>query len=214
MVARPRSIRPARDRRKAGSLPAPCRKPFERTTTPADVAIRQDSPQHAKIANYGEKPLRHRKKKRQIRAQKKLDWTVERNPICFRAFMRPVWVDEATSAVRPGPLSRPHLTTILHYFQSRITKGCSPPVSHGIRPARAHQRYGATAAPPEWRHDAGKSGKGVDGPVDGDGRTAQSFRCRNAATPAMNICTDSAISSMPITRSSAVSTLSPSQRNR
>jgi hypothetical protein len=30
----------------------------------------------------------------------------------------------------------------------------------------------------------------------------------------MNICTDSAISNMPITRSSAVSTLSPSQRKR
>lgn len=42
----------------------------------------------------------------------------------------------------------------------------------------------------------------------------QTARCRNDATPAMNICTDSAISNMPITRSSAVSTLSPSQRNR
>ncbi len=37
---------------------------------------------------------------------------------------------------------------------------------------------------------------------------------RNDATPAMNICTDKAISNIPITRSSAVSTLSPSQRNR
>ena len=42
----------------------------------------------------------------------------------------------------------------------------------------------------------------------------QGTECRKDATPDMNICTDKAISSMPITRSSAVSTLSPSQRNR
>jgi hypothetical protein len=103
------------------------------------VAIRQDSPQRAKIAKYGEMPSRHRKKKRNIRAQKKLDWTVERNNICFRVFMRFVWVNEATSAARPRPLFRRHLTAILHYFQSRLMAGYSIPHAFHMAPSRRHR---------------------------------------------------------------------------
>lgn len=53
-----------------------------------------------------------------------------------------------------------------------------------------------------------------DGQPPPRGMVFQGIERRNEATPDMNICTDKAISSMPITRSSAVSTLSPSQRNR
>src|SRR5690349_15935686 len=44
-------------------------------------------------------------------------------------------------------------------------------------------------------------------------REPRHTECRYATTPPRNICTESATSSMPIRRSRAVSTLSPSQRN-
>lgn len=82
----------------------------------------------------------------------------------------------------------------------------APDTSAGHRQIETSPLIGTRNGPPAETH--------ASRPPQAAARPGQSFRCRNAATPAMNICTDSAISSMPITRSSAVSTLSPSQRNR
>lgn len=114
---------------------------------------------------------------------------------------------------------RHYFTTILRYLQSSVIMEDRQFRFRGVSSTRA------VAVAPIERQESSMSN---NGPGHGDRmpslpcgpRNRQSSKLlqvavrRNDATPAMNICTDKAISSIPITRSNAVSTLSPSQRNK